>query len=97
MQRNIAHSDQMAMLQRNFSLSFQGGSVPAGPNPMTAVARESVDGAFVNHRGPLWTPDRGAGFYQTQRERQSSPSLISTGRSAFHLDTCKSQAPNPEP
>ena len=31
-------------------------------------------------RSRLWTPDRGAGFYQTQRERQHSPSLISTGK-----------------
>lgn len=62
-------------------MSHPGRSVPAVPNPLTALAGEDAKDS-IRYRGPLWTPDRGAGFYQTQRERQQSPSLISTGRSA---------------
>ena len=56
-----------------------GRSVPAQPNPLTDMADEHAKDS-IRYRGPLWTPDRGAGFYQTQRERQRSPSLITTGR-----------------
>ena len=34
------------------------------------------------NRGALWTPDRGPGFYQTQRDRWSAPHLVTTGRQA---------------
>jgi len=34
----------------------------------------------LRHRGSLWTPDRGAGFYQTQRARSHAPHLVTTGR-----------------
>ena len=32
------------------------------------------------NRGELWTPDRGSGFYQTQRARSAAPHLVTTGR-----------------
>ena len=64
-------------------------SVPAMPNPMTAMAgqQQSLSKTLsIRNRGRLWTPDRGPGFYQTQRERQNSPSLITTGKYVFvHL------------
>jgi len=46
------------------------------------LAQEEATKELPAHRirSRLWTPDRGAGFYQTQRERQHSPSLISTGK-----------------
>ncbi len=34
----------------------------------------------LRHRGSLWTPDRGPGFYQTQRARNAAPHLVTTGR-----------------
>jgi hypothetical protein len=34
----------------------------------------------LRHRGSLWTPDRGPGFYQTQRARSAAPHLVTTGR-----------------
>ena len=34
----------------------------------------------LRHRSSLWTPDRGPGFYQTQRARNAAPHLVTTGR-----------------
>ena len=41
----------------------------------------------LRHRSALWTPDRGPGFYQTQRARNAAPHLVTTGRCARQLAT----------
>lgn len=51
-------------------------AVPAMTNPL---AREHWSGHNAD-QGKLWTPDRGAGFYQTERERYHKPSLVATGK-----------------
>ncbi len=51
--------------------------VPAATNPL---ANDRWDGAHQRDQGKLWTPDRGAGFYQTERERYHKPALVSTGK-----------------
>lgn len=52
-------------------------AVPAATNPLAA---EHGDFAHQRDQGKLWTPDRGAGFYQTERERYHKPALVSTGK-----------------
>ena len=54
-------------------------AVPAATNPL---AREHWSGVNAD-QGKLWTPDRGAGFYQTERERYHKPSLVATGKYVF--------------
>ncbi|DBB04690.1 TPA: hypothetical protein ACH3X1_012745 [Trebouxia sp. C0004] len=55
--------------------------VPAATNPL---AHDRWDGGHQRDQGKLWTPDRGAGFYQTERERYHKPALVSTGKHAGH-------------
>ncbi|KAL3145303.1 hypothetical protein ABBQ38_001566 [Trebouxia sp. C0009 RCD-2024] len=54
-------------------------AVPAATNPL---ANDHWDLAHQQDQGKLWTPDRGAGFYQTERERYQKPALVSTGKHA---------------
>lgn len=51
--------------------------VPAATNPL---ANDHWELAHQHDQGKLWTPDRGAGFYQTERERYHKPALVSTGK-----------------
>lgn len=52
-------------------------AVPAATNPL---ANDHFELAHQHDQGKLWTPDRGAGFYQTERERYHKPALVSTGK-----------------
>ena len=57
--------------------SMHDRAVPAATNPL---ANDHFEVAHLHDQGKLWTPDRGAGFYQTERERYHKPALVSTGR-----------------
>ena len=57
--------------------------VPAATNPLVNERWDGNpvwDGSHQRDQGKLWTPDRGAGFYQTERERYHRPALVSTGK-----------------
>lgn len=60
-----------------FAKAMHDRAVPAATNPL---ANEHWSAAHQRDQGNLWTPDRGAGFYQTERERYHKPALVSTGK-----------------
>lgn len=55
---------------------------PSSPLLLRLTDPDKGEVNALRHRTELWTPDRGPGFYETQRARYSAPHLVTTGKHA---------------
>ncbi|KAK9809900.1 hypothetical protein WJX72_001263 [[Myrmecia] bisecta] len=74
------------LLPDRHSQTAPGGVVAAhfndGQDSSPSVSLPVSEDYRLRNRGKLWTPDRGTGFYQAERQRHHVPSLVETGRHA---------------